>query len=68
MGRLPEPAGSKLIYYALIDVLEKESKGKKWTWCDIRPDAVVSPARNSVAHISSAISEIIQPHPNTSLS
>lgn len=62
MGRLPEPAGSKLIYYALIDVLEKESKGKKWTWCDIRPDAIVSSAQPSVALISTVLSELIQPH------
>lgn len=42
MGRLPEPAGSKLFYYRYQELLDEQRKGKDWTWCDVRPDAVVS--------------------------
>ncbi|MCJ1247718.1 hypothetical protein MMC30_004933 [Trapelia coarctata] len=32
---LPEPYGSKINCYALREVLEEQSKGKNWTWCDV---------------------------------
>ena len=44
MGPLPGDHESRVNYSAMRDVLEKASTGKQWTWCDIRPDAVVSPA------------------------
>jgi len=46
MGRLPEPLASRLFYYALEDELEKQSKGKSWTWCEVRPDVIVGFAPN----------------------
>lgn len=40
MGRLPK--GNDVHYYAFHDLLAEKSEGKKWTWCDVRPDAIVS--------------------------
>ncbi|KAI9844854.1 MAG: hypothetical protein M1830_007580, partial [Pleopsidium flavum] len=61
MGRLPEPAGNKLFHYALEDVLDEQSKEKNWTWCEIRPDAIVGfvpngSAFNLTAHWASYLS------------
>ncbi|KAJ7476834.1 hypothetical protein B0H11DRAFT_2030862 [Mycena galericulata] len=39
MGRLPLPDTN--FYYAFEDFLTERSKGKKWTWCEVRPDAIV---------------------------
>lgn len=42
MGPLPAGYQKTLNYAFMRDVLEEASAGKQWTWCDIRPDAVVS--------------------------
>ncbi|KAJ7733330.1 hypothetical protein B0H16DRAFT_1426787 [Mycena metata] len=39
MGRLPPPDTN--FYYAFEDILAERSKGKTWTWCQVRPDAIV---------------------------
>ncbi|KAJ7775665.1 hypothetical protein DFH07DRAFT_87802 [Mycena maculata] len=39
MGRLPLPDTN--YYYAFEDILTERSKGKNWTWCEVRPDAIV---------------------------
>ncbi|KAJ7683852.1 hypothetical protein B0H17DRAFT_985650 [Mycena rosella] len=39
MGRLPAPDTN--FYYAFEDILAERSKGKSWTWCEVRPDAIV---------------------------
>ncbi|KAJ6544364.1 hypothetical protein B0H19DRAFT_1212553 [Mycena capillaripes] len=39
MGRLPPPDGNW--YYEFEDFLTECSKEKKWTWCEVRPDAIV---------------------------
>jgi len=36
-----ETFGGKLHYHAYADLLSSRSVGKSWTWCDVRPDAVV---------------------------
>ncbi|KAH8705873.1 hypothetical protein BGW36DRAFT_422407 [Talaromyces proteolyticus] len=41
MGHVPEPERSKLHYYPMQDYLARSSKGKSWTWCDVRPDAII---------------------------
>lgn len=41
LPRIPEPYRSQMFYYHEVDELDRLSKGKKWTWCDIRPDFVV---------------------------
>ncbi|KAI4171867.1 MAG: hypothetical protein LQ343_003944 [Gyalolechia ehrenbergii] len=42
MGPLPDKHQKSINYPVLRNVLERASAGKHWTWCDIRPDAVVS--------------------------
>ncbi|KAJ7075746.1 hypothetical protein B0H15DRAFT_866034 [Mycena belliarum] len=39
MGRLPAPDTN--FYYVFEDILAQRSKGKFWTWCEVRPDAIV---------------------------
>ncbi|KAJ7165689.1 hypothetical protein C8R43DRAFT_987308 [Mycena crocata] len=39
VGRLPPPDTN--YYYVFQDLLTERSKGKNWTWCEIRPDAIV---------------------------
>ncbi|KAJ7848921.1 hypothetical protein B0H14DRAFT_3867041 [Mycena olivaceomarginata] len=39
MGRLPPPDTN--FYYVFEDLLTERSKGKNWTWCEVRPDAIV---------------------------
>lgn len=31
-----------IFHFALKDVLREKCKGKGWTWCEIRPDAIAS--------------------------
>lgn len=51
MGRLPEPHASNVFCFAQQDALEEISKGREWTWCEVRPDAIVSIGLHStVAH------------------
>lgn len=40
LPRIPEPWQSQNFYYNMCDWLTEESKGKSWTWCEIRPDMV----------------------------
>ncbi|KAK5685398.1 hypothetical protein LTS10_003476 [Elasticomyces elasticus] len=39
--RIPPPFGDHIFYYQQIDALENLNRGKKWTFADIRPDAIV---------------------------
>ncbi|KAI7153927.1 hypothetical protein KC349_g8017 [Hortaea werneckii] len=41
MPRIPEPYYSKIFYYNQIDLMNELSRGKQWTWTEIRPDGVV---------------------------
>ncbi|KAL8833218.1 MAG: hypothetical protein Q9170_004413 [Blastenia crenularia] len=49
MSPLPEPFQSTLNYPALRSVLQNASNSKLWTWCDIRPDAVIGFVPNGSA-------------------
>jgi hypothetical protein len=42
MGRVPEPERSKIHYYLVQDYLARASEQQRWTWCEVRPDAIVS--------------------------
>lgn len=46
MDPLPEPHRSQIFYFALQDLLRKASAGKRWTWAEVRPDAIVGFAPN----------------------
>lgn len=41
LPRIPEPWQSQNFYYNQTDWLESQSKGKQWTWCEVRPDVVI---------------------------
>ncbi|KAK5118000.1 hypothetical protein LTR62_004044 [Meristemomyces frigidus] len=41
LPRIPEPYQSQNFYYNQTDWLTSQSKGKEWTWCEVRPDVVV---------------------------
>lgn len=41
LPRIPEPYRSQNFYYNQTDFLEAQSKGKQWTWCEVRPDVVI---------------------------
>lgn len=44
----PHARGSYYLrYYALEELLAEKSDGKSWTWCEVRPDAIVSHAIGS---------------------
>ena len=39
--RIPEPYASKIFYYTQYDLLKDMSRGKPWTFTEVRPDGVV---------------------------
>ena len=45
--RIPEPWASRIFYYTQYDLLERLSKGKSWTFSEIRPDGIVGFAPGS---------------------
>ncbi|KAL6711301.1 hypothetical protein ACN47E_005832 [Coniothyrium glycines] len=47
---IPEPYLSQLFYYNQIDCLERISKGKNWSWCEVRPDNIIGFVPNNNAY------------------
>lgn len=47
---IPEPYLSQLFYYNQIDCLKRISKGKKWSWCEVRPDNIIGFVPNNNAY------------------
>ncbi|KAH7317445.1 hypothetical protein BKA65DRAFT_515929 [Rhexocercosporidium sp. MPI-PUGE-AT-0058] len=41
MPRIPQPYQDKIFYYTQYDMLTELSKGKSWTFTEIRPDGIV---------------------------
>lgn len=41
MARIPQPWYDKIFYYTQYDLLESLSRGKAWTFSEIRPDGIV---------------------------
>jgi len=46
---MAEPAGSKTWYPASENLLSEQSKGRQWTWCEVRPDAIIGFTPNGSA-------------------
>jgi hypothetical protein len=42
VNNLPPDYAKTVVYAEYRKLLAKGSKGKKWTWCEICPDAIVS--------------------------
>ncbi|ORY57731.1 uncharacterized protein BCR38DRAFT_501247 [Pseudomassariella vexata] len=40
-SNLPEDYAKTVVYRAFREILAEASKGKKWTWCEVCPDAIV---------------------------
>ncbi|KAL8693587.1 MAG: hypothetical protein Q9218_001629 [Villophora microphyllina] len=49
MGPLPDGAHDSINYPGMREALTRASAGKQWTWCDIRPDAVIGFVPNGSA-------------------
>ncbi|KAI9807972.1 MAG: hypothetical protein M1825_005279 [Sarcosagium campestre] len=47
--RIPSPYAENIFYYAQHDLLEDLSKGKPWTFTEIRPDAIIGFVPNNNA-------------------
>ena len=47
--RAPEPYASNIFYYAQYDVMQRLSRSKPWTFCEIRPDAIIGFVPNNNA-------------------
>lgn len=50
MPRIPEPYASRLFYYSQYDLLAELSKGKDWTFTEVRPDGIIgfTPINNAM--------------------
>lgn len=55
--RVPPPIGDHIFYYGQHDAISAFAKGKRWTFADIRPDAIVS---NAFAGLSEILTQIIR--------
>ncbi|KAE9400842.1 hypothetical protein BT96DRAFT_919150 [Gymnopus androsaceus JB14] len=53
--RLSPPACDQVHYYKFEDILAERSKGTKWTWCEVTPDAVTGFVPNGSAHSLNAL-------------
>ena len=51
VNNLPPSYAKTVVYPAYRELLNAASKGKKWTWCEVCPDAIVS-----LSFINSSIS------------
>lgn len=54
--RIPEPWASNVFYYAQYDTIKQLSEGKRWTFCEIRPDAIIGfVPQNNAMNLAQAI-------------
>ena len=54
--RIPEPWASNVFYYPQYDTMKQLSEGKRWTFCEIRPDAIIGfVPRNNGMNLAQAI-------------
>ncbi|KAK3115278.1 hypothetical protein LTR53_005549 [Teratosphaeriaceae sp. CCFEE 6253] len=56
LPRIPEPYASNIFYYDQYDIMKRASAGKPWTFCEIRPDAIVGfVPQNNAMNIAQAL-------------
>lgn len=54
--RIPEPWASNVFYYAQYDTMMQLSEGKRWSFCEIRPDAIIGfVPQNNAMNLAQAI-------------
>ncbi|RAL02178.1 SDR family oxidoreductase [Aspergillus ibericus CBS 121593] len=44
LPRVPAEYAQDLFYYHEVDLLQELSTGKRWSWCEVRPDVIVGVA------------------------
>jgi len=42
LPRIPAEYAKDVFYYHQVDAVKELSKGKRWTWCEVRPDVIAS--------------------------
>lgn len=56
MPRIPDPYAQNIFYYGQYDIMTRASAGKPWTFCEIRPDAIVGfVPQNNAMNIAQAV-------------
>jgi hypothetical protein len=40
--RIQQPWADNIFYYAQVDLIDEFSRNKGWTFCELRPDVIVS--------------------------
>lgn len=56
MPRIPDPYAQNIFYYPQYDIMTNASTSKPWTFCEIRPDAIVGfVPQNNLMNIAQAI-------------
>ena len=56
MPRIPEPYASNVFYYTQYDTMKRLSEGKRWKFCETRPDAIVGfVPQNNAMNIAQAL-------------
>ena len=49
LPRIPQEYAKDVFYYHEVDALKGMSEGKRWTWCEVRPDVIVSISSSSTS-------------------
>jgi len=56
MPRIPDPYAQNVFYYPQVDIMKRASANKPWTFCEIRPDAIVGfVPQNNAMNIAQAL-------------
>lgn len=56
LPRIPDPYAQNIFYYEQYDIMKRASAGKPWTYCEIRPDAIVGfVPQNNAMNIAQAL-------------
>ncbi|KAK4540893.1 hypothetical protein LTR36_008835 [Oleoguttula mirabilis] len=56
LPRIPDPYAQNIFYYEQYDIMKRASAGKPWTFCEIRPDAIVGfVPQNNAMNIAQAV-------------
>jgi len=63
LPRIPDPYAQNIFYYEQYDIMKRASEGKFWTFCEIRPDAIVGfVPQNNAMNIAQAIGLFLSLH------
>ncbi|TKA60631.1 hypothetical protein B0A55_10590 [Friedmanniomyces simplex] len=66
LPRIPEPYADNIFYYAQHDIMLRASAQKPWTFCEIRPDAIVGFGEGSAVGFPGSVEAWEAVHTDTS--